>query len=1242
MIRIIFLFTVTLLFSNSAFSKSPPPGTGSLVPSNIMIMLDNSGSMSWDLSGNEITGSGFLNRPTEVKTDSSGDVYVYQPGNSYFEGKYYRMHVFGSDGTLKRRILSTHTNYWNPECSKQNISNYKFDIHNDKIYTIDGNYYRIKISEISLQGNCIRQSGNIDLPRYGSYPQQISSIAVTNNYIFLGTGSCSFYCYTNRGGSILVYNKSDFSFVKKIYGTGNYYNHNTLGDITSMQVNSNETKLVVTNNQGTVSLYNISGPNLSFSSYVGNRCTSRPNYGGSCYRNAWGGANGYFYSPYDAAFDSSGNIFVVEVGNHRIQKFNSSGSYLGKFGSVNYSGNAFWSPAGLHISSAGKMYVADTQNDKVRELSFNASHVGSVSSTFSSEPKSRMDIAHKVIKRIVSNTELTSSANFGLMEWGHPYRSIRWSNAPKNSAWRYNWYGTRIRVPVSDDGARLIYTDIDNVKGGGGTYLSPALTIARSYFANGHSGFPSPRIANATCQTNYLIVISDGVWANPSTVRSQVLDLKNQYQIKTFSVGFAVSSASASTKQNYVDVAVNGGTVAPLYADNEVEMIAKLTDAIKQVTSGSLTFNTPAVMSDKQRGDFIYQSTFKYSKNTQWEGHLKKNKFDSKTGDFVTCALDTCWDAAEKLNKKSASSRNIWTTGTGYDVLNNFKTDYRDRLKTFLFPNKSATDAETDNLINFIRGQDSYDENGNGNTTETRHKLADIYHANINVVGPVEDNFEENDGTANYDKKDNHYRFRNGYRNFKEGNSCGGTCSSRDEVVLAGSNGGILHAFKASDGEELWGFIPPNLIHKLSTMVTSKANASNPIYGIDGTAAVKDIYFDDTPNDGVTNPRWRTILISGLGAGGHGYFVLDITDFNSPKHLFAIENDPFKKVINIWGADQIKEQYFYSSGNAISEDYDYRKLGEAWSAPNIIRIKDNGKDKWVAVVGGGFNSATNPNYGSAVFVIDLETEGQILKKIDIEDTATSNIVNSIPGDLAVVTANETEKANYNGALVYAADLEGKITKINLTDQGTMYETTILFDAQSTNENGRYIFKKPMATIKDSKFWLYFGTGDMQKLQKQTSSISNRLYGIKDKDFPNYKTISPTGTVAQCKTGSNNCPSTADLGWYIGLDKSKKVTAKPTIDKNVVYFPVYEPKTAGNVCDTGDAVLYTANLICGSATQRRLGKGVSSEVVIQGKNLIIGISGEADKNLKSKDNLISLRSTQQSSSQKVTLDGWKEN
>ena len=58
----------------------------------------------------------------------------------------------------------------------------------------------------------------------------------------------------------------------------------------------------------------------------------------------------------------------------------------------------------------------------------------------------------------------------------------------------------------------------------------------------------------------------------------------------------------------------------------------------------------------------------------------------------------------------------------------------------------------------------------------------------------------------------------------------------------------------------------------------------------------------------------------------------------------------------------------------------------------IIRIKVDGKDKWVAVFGGGYNGAVNPNVGSAVFVMDLEDEGRLLKVIDIEDKAAQSIM----------------------------------------------------------------------------------------------------------------------------------------------------------------------------------------------------------------------------------------------------------
>ena len=79
----------------------------------------------------------------------------------------------------------------------------------------------------------------------------------------------------------------------------------------------------------------------------------------------------------------------------------------------------------------------------------------------------------------------------------------------------------------------------------------------------------------------------------------------------------------------------------------------------------------------------------------------------------------------------------------------------------------------------------------------------------------------------------------------------------------------------------------------------------------------------------------------------------------------------------------------------------------------------------------------------------------------------------------------------------------------------------------------------------------------------------------------------------------------------------------------------------NACETGDAILYSANTTCGKATQTKLGKGALTKVVVQDGNLVVGISGEVEKGLQSKDNLISLKSTQKAQ-QKLTIEGWKEN
>ena len=664
-------------------------------------------------------------------------------------------------------------------------------------------------------------------------------------------------------------------------------------------------------------------------------------------------------------------------------------------------------------------------------------------------------------------------------------------------------------------------------------------------------------------------------------------------------------------------------------------------------------------MSDVSRNNFVYQSTFEYETDKQWKGSLKKYQLNTD-GTFGS----VLWDAADKLNSKTSSTRNIWTSviGTGY---NNFTTANRDLLKSKMFPNITPTDTEVDNLINFIRGIDTYDQDADNNKTETIHKLADIYHSDLIVVANPEASAVD-DNTSNFQKKDSYYRLQNNYNNFKSGATCGGPCANRAEIIYAGANNGILHAFKASDGEELWGYIPPNVLGVLEKIPSSKANSTNAIYGIDGSPVAKDIYFDDTPNDGKDNPRWRTILLSGLGAGGKGMFALDVTDPNSPTHLFAFNNDETNKFVEHWDVNASKFEFGYVGGN-ITPEYDYSKLGETWSTPRIIRIKVDGKDRWVAVFGGGYNGGVNPNVGSAVFVIDLENEGKVLKVIDIKDEAASDIANSLPADLSVITADGTNKANYNGALIYATDLEGKITKIDLTEDFVMdtdqnsstynsiirsdasdkeIHQTTLFTAEATSANGRNIFTRPEVTINsDNNLWLYFGTGNTQKLQAQSSQIQNRIYGIKDVNFPNFVEVNPTGNVSMCKTAPT-CPSGTDLGWYVNLNNAKKLTAEPTVDRDRVYFPLYEPSATNNRCGIGNAYFTAYDTKCGNSLLNvNMGKGVLSKVVKQGDNLYIGLAGEAKGNIDgftAKDNLITGKSDADEISGAVQLESWKEN
>ena len=78
--------------------------------------------------------------------------------------------------------------------------------------------------------------------------------------------------------------------------------------------------------------------------------------------------DGSFYHPQGIAIDSSGNIWVADTFNNRIQKFNSAGVYQSKFGTLGNGDNQFNTPRGIATDSSGNIWVADTNNHRIQKF----------------------------------------------------------------------------------------------------------------------------------------------------------------------------------------------------------------------------------------------------------------------------------------------------------------------------------------------------------------------------------------------------------------------------------------------------------------------------------------------------------------------------------------------------------------------------------------------------------------------------------------------------------------------------------------------------------------------------------------------------------------------------------------------------------------------------------------------------------------------------------------------------------
>ena len=121
-----------------------------------------------------------------------------------------------------------------------------------------------------------------------------------------------------------------------------------------------------------------------------------------------------------------------------------------------------------------------------------------------------------------------------------------------------------------------------------------------------------------------------------------------------------------------------------------------------------------------------------------------------------------------------------------------------------------------------------------------------------------------------------------------------------DALVYVGTNGAVMHAFRDSNGEELWGFIPPQQLGRLKRL----GDDSN----------VHDYFIDGPPNpisytiDGVPVKA----LIFGERRGGSNYYALDISAYDNPIFKYTV------------------------SADVLGENAE--RLGQSWGRPQFVSI----------------------------------------------------------------------------------------------------------------------------------------------------------------------------------------------------------------------------------------------------------------------------------------------------------------
>jgi type IV pilus assembly protein PilY1 len=407
-----------------------------------------------------------------------------------------------------------------------------------------------------------------------------------------------------------------------------------------------------------------------------------------------------------------------------------------------------------------------------------------------------------------------------------------------------------------------------------------------------------------------------------------------------------------------------------------------------------------------------------------------------------------------------------------------------------------------------------------------------------------------------------------GYSTFKT------TYQSRPAVVYAAANDGMLHAFAdETDGEraagtEMMAYVPRELFRPSEdaglAALTLKEGALPPFehhFYVDSTPKVVDVNF------GASDSDWHSVLVGGLGKGGHSYYALDVTDMSS----VAAESDAVNHVL--W-------------------EFTDTDMGYTYGPPVVTKTAGFG-GKWVAIFPSGYN---NPSGVGKIYIVDIKT-GELLKTM-----STGSGTADSPSGLAQIAGFTQDYHNYMTDEIYGGDQYGNVWRFDLRDPDPdNWKVGLLAKLTAPDGTVQPVTTAPQIEIdiaNGADRWVFIGTGRLLDVPDLSNPQIQSFYALRDGTQKTPSAIVTGSPIArdqlQSVTSGAGTGSITAHGWYIDLAQFSQVVSPYQAVLSIVVFSATRPQT--DPCLTGQSAdVYVRSFAEGvsqvDATDSNTGAGI---------------------------------------------------